>query len=653
MNGQTAEPKGPIWVGGELTVITEDEEGQSYSVMWLPDKNNDKLREANEPMIFYYLLDRSRIAKDADGHYKFHLQKFSGVMDDDKNIGDTGYAEIAGGYLNFTTTSKIPEEVMVKLKEKFKDKIEGQYNNHPLLKFVRNDMPEPNFRPAPITESLTKLHKISRDKNSSEDSEESNQNNNEDIPAWGWDLEGEGKGSLNPVGTNAFSAMLGQFPVQLIEGAAESGESNITIENHVTYNVWAPVASVEIEGDWEAVFTHLSAAYSGGAFFTKADLQGEIENMEKEGAIEVKVEYNEAFVGDEEADKYENAADEIAEQFISIAEESILQKETPDVESASANGSRWFPSRKFSMKAQYNKESLSLNYSKKIDKKIERKSVQRTTLTGLFDELKENEEARKRYFSNVYLEEGFQKVHVVATCNANWESEENEGDPINQVQLEVGYPDSNGNIVWKSTARYRDEPVDGELSDNGAPAMWTESTKDRIYVFDFSKREEGELEDRDPEEIEVRETISFKENPRVIVEETTRKKKTTDHNLEVRAETAGHLSVGPILLDRPLGNDQITVHVKVRADGVPDKTFKFTNENENKESRYFDAWYESQEEIPPYEYLVEVIVKGKNFTQKPLRWEGEWKENTGSGPLEVAIPNPPSDIQEKLDDYLS
>ena len=653
MNGtedKTAMPAGPIWVGGDLTVMTEDEHGRSYSILWLPDKNNDKLREANEPMVFYYLLDRSRLARDTDDHYKFHLQKFSGVMDPDKNIGSPGYAEVAGGYLNFSTTMKIPEEVIKVLRNKFKSKVMEQYENHPLLKFL-DDMPEPNFRPAPITNSVTKLHTVSKRDNGSSGSSGNGQGSGKNIPAWGWDVQGAGKGSLNPLGTNAFSAMLGQFPVQLLEGAAKSGESNLTVENHLTYNAWAPVASIEVEGDWEAVYNHFSAAFGYDGWFTQADVQAEVNNLEKNGTIEVTVEYNDAFINKEQANKYEAAGDEIAQKFLKIAKESILNKEKPEVEAAKTNdGNKWLPNRQFSMKARFDKSSLSLNYEKKIEKKIERKSVQKTTLTGLYDEIKENEDAKDRYFSTVYLEEGFQKVHVVASSNANWGGENEEGDPINQLNIEVGYPDSEGEIIWKPTARFRDDPSDKELSKDGAVASWTDKTKERIYVFDFTKHED--IEGRDSGAIDIRKTVSFKEDPRVKVDEITQTQTKTDHILEVRAETAGHLGVGPISIDRPLNNDQITVLLTVRAEGVPEKTFKFTKSNQD-QPRHFDAWYESPEDIPPYEYRVEVVVEGKTFAQAPLRWEGDWIEETGGGPLSAAIPSVPSDIQEKLQSYLS
>lgn len=647
---------GPMWVGGHLTVQTKDESGRNYSILWLPDQNNANLREDNKPMVFYYMLDRARLATDPDGHYKFHLQKFSGVMDPESNIDSPGYAEVTGGYLNFTTTMKIPEPVMKKAQTQLKEKLKNDYSSHPLLNWLTDD-PDPHFRPMPIYDHVTKLHPVTKqgaagtENAVGEDSSNTEADAGQSIPPWGWDVEGTGDGSLNPVGTNAYSAMLGQFPVQLIEGAAESGESNLTIENHLTYSAWSPVSKVSVEGDWEAVYNHLSAQYKGDAFITKADIQAELNEMKKKGAIKITVEYDEAFVTDKEADDLDKAAEEIADTFIEQAEGTILKKKKPkDVKAAKADdpGGGWFPGRSFALKARRDVSSLERSYTKEIRKKVTRKSVQSSTLTGLFDETQENESAKDRYFSEIFLEEGFRKVHVIASANANWGDGDGEGDPIDELRVEVGYPDSEGNVVWKSDGRYREGNADTDLSADGAPAVWDQDTKDRIYVFDFTKHEEHESE----QPIHVKETVSFQEDPRVLVDEVTREFQQAGGTIEVRADTAGELDVSPISIDQPIGSDQISVLVSLRADGVSETTMEFTKENADT-PKAWQVWFESAEDIPPYEYKVEAIVQGTMFGQPALRWESDWHEEEGSGPLVAEVPPAPEDVQSKLRDYLS
>ena len=649
-------PTGPMWVGGHLTVQTADESGRDYSILWLPDENNDKLREAGEPMVFYYMLDRSRLAEDQDGHYKFHLQKFSGVMDPDSNVDAPGYAEIAGGYLNFTTTLKIPEPVMKKAQKQLTEKLKEQYSSHPLL-IWRDELPEPHFRPMPIHEHVTKLHPVTKqgaagtENESGEDASESSGNAGQSIPPWGWDVEGTGDGSLNPVGTNAYSVMLGQFPVQMIEGSAESGESNLTIENHLTYAAWSPVAEISVEGEWEAIYNHLSTQFKGDALIAMADIQAEMNSMEKNGTITVNVKYNEAFVSDEQASKYEKAGDEIAKTFMEQAKGTILEKKKPeDVEAAKADNPGLgiiFPQRSFALKARRDVSTLSLSYTKKIEKKVTRKSVQSSSLTGLFDEIQGDEKAKKRYFSEVYLDEGFRKVHVIASANANWGDGEGDGDPIEELRVDIGYPDSEGNLVWDSTGRYRDGHSDSDLSEDGAPAIWDQNTQDRVYVFDFRKHEEHEEE----KPIHVKRTVSFQEAPNVLVDEVAEEWQQEEGSIEIRADTAGRLSVDPISIDQPINSDQISVLVTLRADGVPDETLEFTKSNHD-EPKSWEAWYKSADDVPPYEYKVEAVVRGTGFGQQPARWEGDWQQEEGSGPLIAEVPPTPEEQQEKLQDYL-
>jgi hypothetical protein len=44
----------------------------------------------------------------------------------------------------------------------------------------------------------------------------------------------------------------------------------------------------------------------------------------------------------------------------------------------------------------------------------------------------------------------FKKIEVIVGENVNWD------EPIERVAFEVGYPDSNGDVVWRSSAQYLD-----------------------------------------------------------------------------------------------------------------------------------------------------------------------------------------------------
>ncbi len=646
------DPIGPMWTGGFVDVQTADEEsGVNYTLLFLPDKNNNLLREAGKPMCFYYALDTPRLARRPNGDYMFGLQKFSGVMDPTKNIGTDGYSELAGGYLTFTTTLKIPEAVMEKGIENLKAKIEQQYSTYDLWKLP--PALEPNVAPIPIIDNITKIHEVTA--RAGDDSK--NELNGDNLTAWGWKMQGEGKGSLNPLGNNAFSAMLGQYPVQLIDGGAKSGTSNIVVENNIRFKVWTPVTEIRVTGDWSKVYDHLSTSFQFKSIFTNVDISTEMNKLVTNGAIKVELKFDSEFVDGAKQENYEKGADAIVETFIKLAEKAIFNEAKPDVEAAKADPSNtvlgsygWFMGSGFSLKQRKDITELSLNYEKKIDYQLIKDSRQSAQMAGLFTELKANPEAYKKYFSEIFLEEGFRKVHVIASANAYWKQPDGrKGDPINKLMLQVGYPDSQGNINWKSAARYKDKPSDTEFSKDAALASWDDSNKDRIYAFDFTRQESlGE----DSEKIYIKKIISFDEDPRVVTNQVVIEEETEQHVIEVRAETSGKLSVGPVSLDMPIDSEQVEVQVKFWTDGMEEQVYDFNYKNAD-QPRYWEVWYEKPEDLKGWEYKVEAIVKGKRFGQKAVRWESDWLSNEGNGPLIAEIPEVPSSLEDKLETYLS
>lgn len=641
-------PDGPTWFGGDLITTTEDEQGYDYSLKWLPDKNNRSLREAGEPMRFYYLPQEIRLATEHDSdRYMFHLQDFAGVLDESVNVGAPGHAEVNGGYLTFTTTMGVPESVMEASKTELKRIVEQRYEDHPLLSWQAG-MPEPAFDNVPIVDSETRLHTVSL-----ADAEARLAGKDEiddvDIPPWGWHVEGEGKGPINPTTTNAFSVLLGNFPTLLIRGAAESGESNITVENVITYNVNAPEVSIRVRGEWEAIFEHFSVAAEGGIYWLRGELNKEIEEMVRNGALEVEIDYNEEFVDDDDLERWESAADQVADTFLEMAKETVLTQEAPDVEAAEASSSWWRWSADAELKEVQETHGLSLEYSKTITGTVNRHETISTTMDGLFDELQADENAWDRYFSRVYLDEGWQKVYVIATVNANWGDGES-GDPIHHVSCDVGYPTSEGDVQFRGQARYRDNPTDTELSEDNTDTIWVADAPHRVFVWEFLKQDDSDAV-ANPNEIHVQERISFDEAGEYVLADVIEREYSTDeHTLEVRADSSGHLTVGPIEPDMPLQDEQVAVNLTLRAPDVPDKRIQFTANEPG--PKYWDVWYPPDEHPESFEYKAEAVVRPPTFGLEELRWESDWREIDGDGPLTADIPPAPEEYRDDLREYL-
>jgi len=290
-----------------------------------------------------------------------------------------------------------------------------------------------------------------------------------------------------------------------------------------------------------------------------------------------------------------------------------------------------------------------LYHRETVDINTVRSTTVRANLDGFANEIAENPELIDRYFQTVYLEEGFKKIHVFATANANWEQVDGRpGDPINRLSVQVGYPDSKGNINWKSAARYKQE--DGTLTSQPDMASWTLDNKDRVYVFDFTKHENL---GKDQDKIYIRKDISFNEDPRVPVNTITEEYEVDgDETIEVRAETAGKVSVGPIDVDTPIETDQVKAIVTFKVPNLEPQVFELNTES-MKKAQYFEVWYEKPEDVQAWQYKVEAIVKGKRFGQKSVRWASNWEQGGGNGPITVSIPAPTDKQNRLIEEYLT
>ena len=664
INRRAAKAVGPVWTGQVVPIDAEDDAGNAYRVQWLPDKNNDLLREAGKPMHFYYLPDKPRLTTDEDGHFQFHLQKFSGVMDPTKNIGEDGFSELTGGLLTFTSTLGMPKDVLNKSFEALKEQLPSK-QSQPLFFWNRRGNSTPVLAgPVALNSNRTVLHALRPGAG------DDGQPVGDDAPpadgnpdAWAFEIQGAGDGTVNVLGSNAFTVMLGNRPVQMLMASAESGTSQVTLENHIGYEIWTLVTEIKITGEWEHVYDHFSAHVKGGWWFTSAEFKHEVNNMIQDQVITVEVNFGAGMVDAAQQATYEKSADAIADQFMQqIAQKLTAAEERSTTTAAEAETSTgWYKIganiwRSASFGAAFNsrKDTFvgSINYKKTINKQIVRPDMLSSQMEGLFDETSASDDAHDRYFSEVFFEEGFKKIHVVASANAHWPSAEGEdGDPIHRMKLQVGYPDSRGNLTWKSAARFKDSASDPDFSEEATLVGWTPETKDRLYVFDFTRHDD--LGD-DADKIHLKRTVSLLESPKVATNEVTEEEVTNEHVVEVRAESGGRLRVGPISIDMPLGEEdaQVTVLVHVRTPTFEEEVFEFSGGAADAGDRFYTVWYARPQDVEPHEYKVEVVVKGRRFGQRALRWEGDWTEGTGSGPLIAAIPEIPADLEPTIDEYL-
>ena len=642
-------PGGAIYVGGDLVVKTKNKDGIEYSMIFYPDKNNNDLRESGLPMHFYYIPDRVFLAKDTingQRQYKFHLQKFAGVLTEDGNVATPQDLEIAGGYLVFSTTLAVDEATMAAIRDQLQAKLETTYKGSRGLLDWNRQLPLINISPVQITKAVTSIDKIDLGK----------------MPEGGFGppmgsfvVQGEGTGNISPTGTDAYSVMLGSLPVQLVEAASKSGESNLVVRKDLKFKIWTPTVHLKIKGNWESVFQHLSVAFKGRYWFASADVQAEFNNMQKSGVIEVDLSFDSEYLTADKQQQLEQNKQAIVDKFMEMAAKAIFEPAPPVVEPAKAEDKgNWLWNASGAFKFRKDRTTLSLAYDEKVQICIEKTTAVSANLRGLYDEIKADKSREKLYFSTIQLDEGFQKIHVISTAIANWGDATTVGDPIERIELEVGYPDSTGVIRWKSTGKYKDSATT-PISERPAPAFWDINSQSRIYIFDFLKIKTLPKEQQN--KIHVRKKIRYKERPNVLVNEVITQEIVEEKSVNVRGESAGrfNVNIAPDQTDLPR---KMKMYVTCHVDGFPDKVYEFNAANtsgDNPANFDWTIFYKSPADIKPWKYKVDVSLAGPRILDKTLKWTSNWISNTDKGGdlrLGVSIPDVPEAMLPEVERYL-
>ena len=245
-----ANPVGPIFTGGFEEFVTTDDDGLEYTILYLPDRNNELLQRERKPPVYYWVPGQVRLARFGDkGDFKFRHIHFVGVLDEDSHVGVEGNSEVSGGALAFTVTSRYPTSVLRKAEEQLLAKFRGDNDRY----WGWRTPVAPTFRIAPIRENITAITNLSpgsdgtapvenvptrrsvlfnsrQNQNGSSPADvkfadlekrvihsrgDTTENQIENIGAWAWDLQGQGPGSVTG-GENAYSGLIGALPSEIL-----------------------------------------------------------------------------------------------------------------------------------------------------------------------------------------------------------------------------------------------------------------------------------------------------------------------------------------------------------------------------------------------------------------------------------------------------
>jgi hypothetical protein len=686
---------GPVFTGGfEEFVVTEA--GEEYTFSLLPDRENQALQAEGKQPVFYYLPEQVRLARrGGTGDFLYQHTHFVGVFDE-SSVGVPA-GETQGGVVTFTITSRYPTSVLKQLEQQVLSRFGGKSDKYWGLRASV----APAIRMAPIVSNTTIVSNIAPGPDGSVPGDGGGAPNPgsgggpgggapppvapapagaprstravmrggrlwQPVPhgrgfraglaldPWAWKLDGQGPGSITG-GENAYTALIGPVPSEILWAAAHGGTNVVVVAQNLVLPMWSQLMRVKITGDWTRIFQHFSAAANARYLWFAADIQAEFNKMRTNGTIKVDVDIDGTAPGAQDMEKAINQRiDTIVQQFTAQAKAVIFDPPQPTVQPATAPSggflSSLFGGGGLALKARIDTTSLTLNYEETRHFRYLQPHTISSSLQGFFNEIKKDPQAEQKYFRRLVLGQMANKVIRLVKTVVNWPDKARNwaGEPVAFLSAQIGYPGQNGQVQWKAQTFQKIDPPDTtfrpvfvELRKNevqNPPADWE---PDRTFV----KRKVHLLEPPGENEFPFmkvhveRNVLDLDPGPNGTL--------TNDNILEVRADEAGTLEVGPVGLGSVLNSSAEVVEVEFRAKGMrADGTDRLTRSSrfrwnfaDQEEPRFWRLFTGQPEFVPAYQYRVHVTVKGTLFA-KGEAWSGPWVDGSGNGALMVDIPLP-------------
>lgn len=676
-----AQAVGACWTGGFEEFVVNDENGENYTILYLPDRNNDQLQSEGKPPVYYWVPGEVRLAQFGDtGDYKFRHIHFVGILNEDTHIGVDGDSEeVAGGLLSFTTTARYPTAVLKQAEEQLLAKFRGDNDKY----WGWRTSAAPMFRIAEIRSNTTAVSNLSPGSDGTAPAEniprgaskshrrlqsearslitplDTQKRNRQPVAsrgtldAWAFELQGQGPGSVTG-GENAYSGLLGRNPSELIWAGFEGGASPITVVQNMVMPMWSQELYLKIEGNWDRIFEHFSSAASGRYLWFSGDIKAEFNNLRIDGGITVEMAIDGTFPGgDKLQQEIDKRIDTIVQQFTDQAMKRIFEPAPPEVEPAKASSGGLFSKvlgigGGLSLKYRRDSTKLKLKYEETRYHRYLQPNTISSSFRGFYNVIQNRPEEKNKYFQRFEMGSLSRKVRKVIKPVVNWKDVSKNwiGDPVAFLSAQIGYPTFNGDIAWR-----------------GHIFQSTDKDTNTSWVSDHVRKAVDEVAEPpagwEPDAAFVRRIVHLEEpagvtdNPFVVldIEENVIEldppggTMITDSILEVRADAAGKLEVGPIMIDAVLADATQVVTVEFLAEGrkkdgsnrTPIR-FQF-NHDDQSESRYWEIYTGQLDYTARYRYRVHVTVRGSIFSPG-MAWSGPWEEGQGNGPLMVRIPTP-------------
>jgi len=427
------------------------------------------------------------------------------------------------------------------------------------------------------------------------------------------------------------------------------GSSALTVWQYMKLRVWSPAVHIHIEGDWDRVQTHESFAAHAGGWFWGADVQAAFNQMRIDGTITVTVEVDTTLPNAAQLqESIEKRSDVVFQKFMDEAQKTIFDPAPFQEAPAEASGGFLGLGGGAAFKLRTDQTHQHLEYDEHREMAYLQDYPVSGQMEGLYDVIKADPTAEKKYFTTLYLGDWDRKVSRIFKPVVNWPDAGQKwvGQPVAFLSAQIGYPNTEGVIQWDG---HMFQAADG----NNAEWHYQKEMKAAADV-------QNPPPDWAPDKTFIKRQVHFTEPPnetenpfvRVAVEKNVIDldpgdvgRPLNDVNLEIRVDNVGALNVGPILLNAQLENATQMVEVTFQAQGqTADGTerapvvlrWQYADQDE---PRYWMIYTGQPDFLPKFKYQVHVIVKGGIYT-KGKEWIGPWMDGSGNGPLTVSVPTP-------------
>ncbi len=692
---------GPTMAGGMQPIVKD-----GYELLYLPDVHNDALqREGNAP-VFYWCPNYVRIARKNGpdtGDYLFNLIRFAGIQSADTTVGATAERQVAGGVLTFTATAAPPEHVLRQSQQEIIDRWRASGD---FFWGIRSNA-APVFRPVPIVQNVTSISNLSPLANGTFPSgapgpaapaapagggngappgraltsgpqvrqvptplmrdmprivpASRDLSSDSNLDPWYWNLQGQGNGSIDPMGQNAYSALVGAYPTAVLWQAFHGTASPIVVMQALKMKMWVPLVEIHVKGKWKRIFDHFAAHATGHYLWFSADIKAEYNNLRASGDLEVQVLVDPTLPG---ADKIQELIDKrtdlVFTKFMEQAQRVIFEPapQVTDPAPQQNSVSPWGVG--LALNYRHDSTSLELEYHEKREMAYLQDQMISSSMSGMFEEMKRDPDAEKKYFLSVNLDDWPRKLGRVFKPVVNYPRPDQHwaGQPVSFLSAQVGYPNAQGELMWTGHLFQSTDP-EGATWNIGItqkpaaevahpPAGWA---PDKTFI----KRSVHLLE---PPSIATDPFVRVQIDANQIDLDPPEGRPVNDVVLEVRADSAGSVSVGPISLGVELESSKQTVEVTfepTNATGSPvqREPVKFQwSFSDQQQPRFWSIFSNDPEFRAFYRYKVRAIVKGSLFS-KGSEWEGPWIATSGNGPITVSVPTPddPGVVKRELPSF--